>query len=186
MNDLVDPQPPRPRYGHNSDRSSSGDYDCNRGQNQSYSRCSHDSNRTSCRTRHHDSRSRSPEIDQSPEGQHRSVFDDFLAWKTGDERISRKARRGGDSLQRSNSNSSSNHDNDEGHRPAPRNRAGMFGNSRNWQFKPDGLGCISSRRLTSQDDLIIPHAESILIIDNSCDQTIVNINAFLIQSFAGV
>jgi hypothetical protein len=48
------------------------------------------------------------------------------------------------------------------------------------------LECISSRRLTSQDDLIISHAESILIIDNGCDQKNVNINAFLIQSHAGI
>ena len=44
----------------------------------------------------------------------------------------------------------------------------------------------SSRRLTSQDDLVIPHTECILIIDNGCDQSIINLNAFLIQSFAGV
>ena len=48
------------------------------------------------------------------------------------------------------------------------------------------MGGIISRRLTSQDDLIIPHSENILIMDNGCDQTIVNINSFLIQSHAGV
>ena len=47
------------------------------------------------------------------------------------------------------------------------------------------MDCISSRRLTSQDDLVIPHAECIFILDNGCDQKIININDFLIQSFTG-
>ena len=43
----------------------------------------------------------------------------------------------------------------------------------------------SSRRLLSQDDLVISELENILVIDNGCDQTIININSFLIHSFAG-
>ena len=36
------------------------------------------------------------------------------------------------------------------------------------------------------NDLCIPFMENILVVDNGCDQTIVNINCFLIQSFAGI
>ena len=44
-----------------------------------------------------------------------------------------------------------------------------------------------SRRLSYlNNNLVIPFNEYILIIDNGCDQTIVNINAFLIESFTGI
>ena len=42
------------------------------------------------------------------------------------------------------------------------------------------------RRLNYLDDLVIPINKILLIIDNGCDQTIINLNSFLVQSFAGV
>ena len=42
------------------------------------------------------------------------------------------------------------------------------------------------RHLTMINDLCIPFMENILVVDNGCDQTIVNINCFLIQSFASI
>ena len=42
------------------------------------------------------------------------------------------------------------------------------------------------RRLTIVNDLCIPFMENILVVDNGSDQTIININSFLIQSFAGI
>ena len=36
------------------------------------------------------------------------------------------------------------------------------------------------------NNLVITFNENILVIDNSCDQTIVNINDFLIESFTGI
>ena len=36
------------------------------------------------------------------------------------------------------------------------------------------------------NDLVIPVNENILVIDNSCYQTIVDINAFLTEYFAGI
>ena len=36
------------------------------------------------------------------------------------------------------------------------------------------------------DDLVIPHTESLLIIDNGCGQTIIDLNSFLVRSFAGI
>ena len=44
----------------------------------------------------------------------------------------------------------------------------------------------SSRHLNHQDDLVIPENEAILVIDNGCDQSILNMNSFLIHSFAGI
>ena len=44
----------------------------------------------------------------------------------------------------------------------------------------------TARRLTYVDDLCIPSDENILVIDNGCDQSIININSFLVQSFAGI
>ena len=41
------------------------------------------------------------------------------------------------------------------------------------------------RRLTYLDDLVISTNEHIMVIDNGCDQTIININSFLIQSVTG-
>ena len=34
------------------------------------------------------------------------------------------------------------------------------------------------RRLTIVNDLVIPFMDNILVIDNGCDQTIININPF--------
>ena len=46
---------------------------------------------------------------------------------------------------------------------------------------------MSSRNLNYiNNDLVIPFNEHILVIENGCDQTIVNISAFLIESFAGI
>ena len=36
------------------------------------------------------------------------------------------------------------------------------------------------------DDLLIPSRENVLIMDNGCDQFIVNINAFLVETHLGV
>ena len=36
------------------------------------------------------------------------------------------------------------------------------------------------------DDLLITSRENVLIMDNGCDQSIVNINAFLIETRLGV
>ena len=44
----------------------------------------------------------------------------------------------------------------------------------------------TARRLTYVDDLCISSDENILVIDNGCDQSIININSFLVQSFAGI
>ena len=41
------------------------------------------------------------------------------------------------------------------------------------------------RRLTYLDDLVISTNEQNMVIDNGCDQTIININSFLVQSFTG-
>ena len=38
----------------------------------------------------------------------------------------------------------------------------------------------SSRRIISQGDLVIPDSECILVIDNGCDQSTINLNSFLI------
>ena len=58
---------------------------------------------------------------------------------------------------------------------------------RGWQVKMGKIQEISSRRLNySNNNLVIPFNESILAIDNGCDQKIVNINDFLIESFAGI
>ena len=45
---------------------------------------------------------------------------------------------------------------------------------------------ITARRLTYVDDLCISFDENILVIDNGCDQSIVNINSSLVQYFAGI
>ena len=46
---------------------------------------------------------------------------------------------------------------------------------------------ISSRRLSYiNNNLLIPVNENVLVIDNGCDQTIVNISAFFIKSFVGI
>ena len=46
---------------------------------------------------------------------------------------------------------------------------------------------MSSRRLNHlYSNLVIPFNENILVIDNGCDQIIVSINAFLIESFSGI
>ena len=46
---------------------------------------------------------------------------------------------------------------------------------------------MSSRHLNYiHNDLAVPFNENILVIDNGCDQTIINISAFLIESFGGM
>ena len=45
---------------------------------------------------------------------------------------------------------------------------------------------ISSRKLTKIEDLVISLDEEILIIDNGCDQTIININSDLIVTHTGI
>ena len=42
------------------------------------------------------------------------------------------------------------------------------------------------RCLNYMDDLLIPHNENLVIIDHGYDQTIINLNSFLVQSFAGI
>ena len=45
---------------------------------------------------------------------------------------------------------------------------------------------IDSRRVEYLDNLVITTNEPIMVIDNGCDQSIININSFLVKSFAGV
>ena len=45
---------------------------------------------------------------------------------------------------------------------------------------------ISSRKVTKIEDLVISLDEEILIIDNGCDQTIININSYLIVIHTGI
>ena len=45
---------------------------------------------------------------------------------------------------------------------------------------------ISSRKVTLIEDLVISLDEEILIIDNGCDQTIININSYLIVTHTGI
>ena len=42
------------------------------------------------------------------------------------------------------------------------------------------------RRLTFIDNSLIPNKDNILVVDNSCDQNIININSFLVQSLASI
>jgi hypothetical protein len=44
---------------------------------------------------------------------------------------------------------------------------------------------MSSRRVQRIKDLVITTDENILISDSGCDQTIINLNAFLIQTYTG-
>ena len=44
----------------------------------------------------------------------------------------------------------------------------------------------AGRRLTYVNDLCISCDENILVIDNGCDQSIINITSFLIQYFTGI
>ena len=43
-----------------------------------------------------------------------------------------------------------------------------------------------ARYLNFVDDLVVPCGYNILLIDNSCDQSIININSFLFQYTSGV
>ena len=43
------------------------------------------------------------------------------------------------------------------------------------------IGC-----LNYMDDIVISLNENLLIIDNGCDQTILDLNSFLVQYFAGI
>ena len=45
---------------------------------------------------------------------------------------------------------------------------------------------MKKRRVDYVEDLIITTNENIMVIDNGCDQSIINLSSFLIQSFAGV
>ena len=45
---------------------------------------------------------------------------------------------------------------------------------------------ISSRKVTLVEDLVISLDEEILIIDNGCDQTIINLNSYLIVTHTGI
>ena len=44
---------------------------------------------------------------------------------------------------------------------------------------------VNCRRIEYLDDLVITTNENIMVVDNGCDQSIININSFLVQSFAG-
>ena len=45
---------------------------------------------------------------------------------------------------------------------------------------------MSKRRVQRINDLFITEDEGILISDSGCDQSIINLNAFLIQTFTGI
>ena len=51
---------------------------------------------------------------------------------------------------------------------------------------PENIICVTIRRLEHRGDLVLPIYENILFIDNGCNQSIINLNSFLILSFAGV
>ena len=46
------------------------------------------------------------------------------------------------------------------------------------------VGKLTIRRLNYLDDLVIPINKKLLIIDIGCDQTIINLNSYLVQYFA--
>ena len=48
------------------------------------------------------------------------------------------------------------------------------------------MKCVTICRVEHRGDLVLPLDEHILVIDNGCDQSIVNLNSFLILSFAGI
>ena len=45
---------------------------------------------------------------------------------------------------------------------------------------------INIRKVTRYDNLVVTHGENILVIDNGCDQSIISINSFVVNTFTGV
>ena len=63
------------------------------------------------------------------------------------------------------------------------------GNSRNryaWDKGLVNLVRMSKRRMHRIGDLVICKDENIIITDSGCDQSIINLNSFLVQSFTGI
>ena len=48
------------------------------------------------------------------------------------------------------------------------------------------MNCVTTRRVDHRGDLVLPLDKNILVINNGCDQSIINLNSLLILSFAGV
>ena len=48
------------------------------------------------------------------------------------------------------------------------------------------MNCVTTCRVEHRGDLVLPLDENIFVVDNGCDQSIINLNSFLILSFAGV
>ena len=44
---------------------------------------------------------------------------------------------------------------------------------------------MNCRRVEYLNDLVITADENIMVVDNGCDQSIINVNSFLMKSFAG-
>ena len=58
---------------------------------------------------------------------------------------------------------------------------------RGWPVKMEEIQKMSSKCLNYvHNDLVVPFNKNILVIENYCDQTIINIRDFLIESFASV
>jgi len=49
-----------------------------------------------------------------------------------------------------------------------------------------GLITMSKRRVQQICDLVITEDEQILISDSGCDQSIINLNSFLVQTYTGI
>ena len=45
---------------------------------------------------------------------------------------------------------------------------------------------INIRKVTRCDNLVVTHGKNILVIDNGCDQSIISINSFVVNTFTGV
>ena len=50
----------------------------------------------------------------------------------------------------------------------------------------NALEPINIRKVTRCDNLVVTHGENILVIDNGCDQSIISINSFVVNTFTGV
>ena len=50
----------------------------------------------------------------------------------------------------------------------------------------NALEQLNIRKVTRYDNLVITNGEDILVIDNGCDQSIISINSFVVNTFTGV
>ena len=54
-----------------------------------------------------------------------------------------------------------------------------------YEMSPGEQRKVNYRRVEYRNDLVIPTGENIMVVDNSCDQSIIDVNSFLIKSFSG-